>query len=48
MRLYPASTQFLRCRCRDPDLRNDLQPINVAPIELDSDLEEENNFDDDD
>ena len=38
----------LPIRLRDPNLQNDVQPIIVAPIELDSDLEEENNFGDDD
>ena len=38
----------LPIRPRDPNLQNDVQPIIVASIELDSDLEEENNFGDED
>jgi hypothetical protein len=38
----------LPMRLRDPDLQDNVQYVNAIPIDLDSDLEEDNNFEDDD
>ena len=35
-------------RFRDPDLQENQQLVNDVPADIDSDLEEENNFEDDD